>query len=113
MFGIGGAVTLPGMDGLREAVKKIPLERLLLETDAPYVKPIWELDNSTGFHKGPEHRHDTSEKVFEKWNKYNTSRNIPEYARVIAEIKGISLEKVCIQTYENALQLFHLSEHNQ
>jgi TatD DNase family protein len=38
-FGVGGNVTYPNADGLRDLVKMIPTDRLLLETDAPYLPP--------------------------------------------------------------------------
>ena len=39
-IGIGGAVTFPAADQLREAVALVPVERLLTETDAPYMTPV-------------------------------------------------------------------------
>ncbi len=82
MFGIGGAISLPGMDALRDAVKQLPLTSLLLETDAPYVRPVWETEE------------------------YNTSKNIPKIAEIIAEIKGISVDEVREQANGNAGRLF-------
>ena len=82
VFGIGGSVTLTEMEHLREAVKNMPLTSILLETDAPYVKPVWETE------------------------KYNTSKNIPRIAEVVAEIKGVTVDEVREQTNENARRVF-------
>lgn len=37
---VGGAITYPANSDIREAIKRIPLERLMLETDSPYLAPI-------------------------------------------------------------------------
>lgn len=152
MLGIGGALTLPKMSELREAVKKAPLSSLLIETDAPYVNPIWELEaleqskakameaagNSgdteaakaaaataaaggtraagagiaqalTGAPtRHPAEATPADAEIWRRWNGINTSRNIPEFVRIIAEMKGISTEKVLAQTNENAARLFRI-----
>ena len=68
-----------------EVIKKAPLDRIMTETDAPYVAPV----------------------------PYRGKRNEPLYveevARRIAAIKGISLEEVARATSENAMRLFNLS----
>ena len=87
-FGIGGCLTYEGMDHLRQAVAKLPLERILLETDAPFLPP-----------RGcPEKR--------------NTSLNLPAVIQLIAELKHCSPETVEQTTFETAEQLFcrHLTE---
>ncbi len=38
-IGVGGTLTYPKSDGLREVIKKIPMERIVLETDCPYLSP--------------------------------------------------------------------------
>lgn len=81
-LGIGGAVTWKEYFELRNTVKNIPLDRIILETDAPYVKPEW---------------------CIEKWN---TSLNIPRIAIDIAELKNISAEEVESVTTANAEKLF-------
>ena len=67
-----------------EAVKFAPLDRIMVETDAPYVAPV----------------------------PYRGKRNEPlfvrEIAKKVAELKGISYEDVARQTTENAQRLFHL-----
>jgi TatD DNase family protein len=70
---------------LGEVVREVPLERMLLETDSPYLTPAP--------HRG--------------------KRNTPGFLRLIAEkvaeIKGIDIEVVMDQTYRNALKLFQIS----
>lgn len=68
-----------------EAVKKIPLDRLLIETDAPYLAP-------------PPHRGERNEPAFVEF-----------VAQKVAEIKGISFEEVAKQTVKNTEQLFNIS----
>ncbi len=83
-LGIGGPVTFKQNEALREAVKKIPLERILIETDCPYLTPLP--------HRG--------------------KRNEPAYvhymAEMVAQIKGIPVGEVEKQTTENAIDLFSL-----
>ena len=77
-LGIGGKVTNEGNARLREAVATVPLDRILLETDAPYVLPA-------GF---PSRRND--------------STAIPIIAREVARLRGISVEEVAEVTTANA-----------
>lgn len=81
-LGIGGTSTYPSNKQLREVIKEIPLSRLLLETDAPYLSPQ------------PVRR------------EVNNSSYITYVIDNIAEIKGISREEVIKKTNENALNLF-------
>lgn len=81
--GIGGVVTFKN-SRLAEAVAKIPLDRILLETDAPYLTPVP--------YRG----------------RRNESTYIPYIAKKIAEIKAISIEEVAQITTENTLNLFSL-----
>ena len=81
--GIGGVVTFKKA-GIAEAVKTIPLERILLETDAPYLTP--------GPHRGER----------------NESAYIPLIADVLARQKGIDVEEVAAVTTQNAKRLFAL-----
>ena len=81
-FGIGGVVTFKNSKTTVEAVSKIPLERLVIETDAPYLTPT----------------------------PFRGKRNHPIYveyiAQKIAEIKGISYEEVVRVTTENARKVY-------
>jgi TatD DNase family protein len=82
---ISGIVTFKNAEDLREVVKKIPLERLLIETDSPYLAPI----------------------------PYRGKSNIPQYVRdvadYIAELKGVDKEVLYKTTSANFLRLFNKS----
>ena len=82
-LGIGGVVTFKNAT-MAEVVKAVPLERLLLETDAPYLSPVP--------HRGQR----------------NESSYIPLIAQRIAEIKGVSLAEVAEVTTASARSLFSL-----
>jgi TatD DNase family protein len=83
-IGVGGVVTFKNGRKLCETVTAIPLERIVLETDAPYLAPQP--------YRG----------------KRNSSLYIPYMAQKIAAIKGIDVEQVYEQTYENAHRLYGL-----
>ncbi len=80
---IGGVVTFKKAS-IAEDVKKIPLSRILLETDSPYLSPTP--------YRG----------------KRNDSSNIPLIASKIAELQNIDIQKVAYTTTENAKTLFRL-----
>ena len=82
MISVGGAVTYPKNKNLIDAVKKIPLEKLLIESDAPDQPPLGH---------GQEQ---------------NSSLSVLQVAARIAEIKGIGVEVVARQTTENFKTLF-------
>jgi len=81
-LGINGIVTFPKSRMLREAVREIPLERMLLETDAPFLAPVPERGR----------------------------RNEPLYVRYVAEymaqLLDLPLERLARITTENAQRLF-------
>lgn len=85
-IGITGIVTFPKSELLAEVVKNVPLDRLLLETDSPYLTPV-------------PHRGKRNEPLFTEY-----------VGRVVAKIKGVSPEDVFRQTTENAVQLFGLGK---
>ena len=68
-----------------ECVKQVPLDRILIETDSPYLSPEP--------YRG----------------KRNDSRNVIEVARKISEIKNIELEKIAKITYENAKKVYKIA----
>ena len=80
-IGIGGVLTYKKAS-IAETVKQIPLERILLETDSPYLTPV----------------------PFR--GKRNESSHIPYIADKLAELSGHSLEEVAHTTTENAQKLF-------
>jgi TatD DNase family protein len=82
-LGIGGVVTFKNAT-MAEVAKAMPLENLLLETDAPYLSPVP--------HRGQR----------------NESSYIPLIAQKIADLRGITLEEVASVTTENARRLFSL-----
>lgn len=81
--GIGGVVTFKKAS-LAEAVKKIPLDRILLETDSPYLTPVP--------YRGTR----------------NESMYIPVVAAKIAELKNISVDEVAEVTTAGARRLFKI-----
>jgi len=81
--GIGGVLTFKKA-GIAEAVRSIPLERILLETDAPYLTPV-------------PHRGERNESAY-----------IPLIAEFLARQKGVSVEEVAAVTTQNAKRLFAL-----
>lgn len=95
-LGIGGALLQDEERSapLREAVKAAPLDRILVETDAPYVLP------------GKAH---FAEDIKRKKLR-NTPLLLPLVIREIAKIKGITAEAVEQVVYENTVKLFRLEE---
>lgn len=83
-FGIGGVLTFKNAKKLKEAVAYIPLERIVLETDCPYLAP----EPNRG--------------------KRNSSLNIPYVIKALAEIKGVEEETVRQVAWENAHKLYRL-----
>lgn len=83
-IGLGGALTFKNARKAVEVAQMLPLDRLLLETDCPYMAPV----------------------PFR--GKRNYSGYIPYIAEKIAEIKGIDTQTVLDITSENAKKLFDL-----
>lgn len=83
-IGLGGVVTFKNAKKTVEVAKKVPLDRLLIETDCPYMTPV----------------------------PYRGKRNHPKYvyyvAEKLAEIKGLAVEEIINQTYENGRRLFKI-----
>jgi len=83
-LGIGGTITYERAHKTREAVKRMPLESLLLESDAPDMP----LQGKQGQRNSPE--------------------NIPLIAQALAELRGESVQLIAEQTTRNAQTLFKL-----
>jgi len=77
-----GIITFKNAETLRETVKKIPIENILIETDSPYLAPV------------------------PNRGKLNEPSNVKYVAEKIAELKGISIEDVAEITTNNFFKLF-------
>lgn len=86
MMSVNGMITFKKSDNVREFQKIIPDDRLLLETDSPYLAPVP--------YRGQE----------------NTPAFIPVIAQYVAEQRGISLEKLAEITSGNARRFFRIPE---
>ncbi len=86
MISLGGPVTFKNAKAPKEVAAEIPLNKLLIETDAPYLTP----------------------------HPYRGKRNEPVYVTLVAEeiasIKGITVEEVAAATTANAKSLFKINE---
>jgi TatD DNase family protein len=82
---LGGPVTFKNAKKPKEVAKEVPLDKLLIETDCPYLAP----------------------------HPYRGKRNEPAYVKLvaeqIAELKGISLADVAKKTTENAKKIFDIN----
>jgi TatD DNase family protein len=89
LISIPGTVTFPGNESLREVVRGMRTEHLLLETDCPYLAPV----------------------------PYRGKRNEPGYVRLVAEkvaeLKGLSLEDIGRITSLNAERLFGINNEEE
>ena len=81
-----GIVTFKNAEELRSVVKNVPLDRILIETDSPYLAPVP--------YRG----------------KPNEPKYVPEVARCIAELKGVSIEEIADITTRNYRTLFNRNE---
>lgn len=79
-----GPITFKNAKNSLESVKMVPMDKILIETDSPYLTP----EPNRG--------------------KRNDCRNVKYVAQKIAEIKGINIEEVAIKTYENAKKIFEI-----
>ena len=85
LISIPGTVTFRNADAFRDVVARLPLEGLLVETDAPYLAPM------------------------PLRGKRNEPALVVHTARKVAEVKGVSFDKVAEVTTANALNLFGVS----
>lgn len=83
-FGVGGPLTYKNAEERREVVRSLPLQSLLLETDAPFLAPQAQR------------------------GRRNEPAYIPQIAQQIALVKGLSLAEVARQTTRSAFELFNL-----
>lgn len=81
-IGIGGVVTFKNARVLKEVVEALPLDKIVIETDCPYLSPA------------------------PNRGKRNTSLYLPLVVEEIARIKGMTAEEVEQVTYQNALDVY-------
>ncbi len=86
MISFAGNVTFPKAQQIRDAALEVPLDRMLIETDAPYLAPV-------------PHRGKRNEPAFVK-----------ETARKIGELRQLSMEEVGERTAANFYKFFKISE---
>ena len=79
-----GPITFKNSKNADEIIKMVPLDKILVETDSPYLSP----EPNRG--------------------KRNDSRNIKYIAQKIAEVKQMSIEEIARITYENANRVFNI-----
>ena len=86
---ISGIVTFASAKDLQDTVKQIPLDKLLIETDSPWLAPV----------------------PFR--GKKNEPKHVVEVAKFIADLKGISVEALAQHTSDNFYKLFkHVNNKN-
>ena len=77
-----GIVTFRRAEEVRDAAARVPIERLLYETDSPYLAPV------------------------PRRGKPNEPRNVVYVARLLSQIRGLSLEEFTQVVFENVMELF-------
>lgn len=85
-IGIGGVLTFKNAKKLKEVVEMLPIDRILLETDSPYLAPV------------------------PNRGKRNSSLNISYIIEEIARIKGLTEDEIERATTANAKRLYRISE---
>ena len=83
---ISGIVTFRNAEALRDVTRLIPADRLLIETDSPYLAPV-------------PHRGHQNEPAY-----------VADVAKFIAELRGVSPDTLAEQTSENFFRLFSLAQ---
>lgn len=84
LFGIGGVLTFKNAKKLKEAAAELPIERILLETDCPYLAPEP--------YRG----------------KRNSSLYLPQVVAALAEIKGLTCQEIEDITWHNGCRFYGL-----
>ena len=84
MLSFAGNITFPKLQNIRDAAAMAPMDRMFIETDAPYLAPV-------------PHRGRRNEPAF-----------VVEVARQIGELRGLSGDEIGRQTSENFRRFFHL-----
>jgi TatD DNase family protein len=86
LISFAGNITFPKAQQIRDAARQVPLERMLIETDSPYLAPV-------------PHRGKRNEPAFVK-----------ETARRLGDLRGLSAEEIGQQTSNNFYNFFKLAE---
>ena len=79
-----GPITFKNSKNAPEIIKMVPMDKILIETDSPYLSP----EPNRG--------------------KRNDCRNVKYVAQKIADVKELTLEEVAQKTYENAMRIFNI-----
>lgn len=85
-IGVGGVLTFKNGRKLKETVEYVPMDRIVLETDCPYLSPV----------------------PFR--GKRNSSLHLPYVVEELARIKGLEVQEVEQITWENACRLYRMEE---
>lgn len=85
-LGIGGVLTFHNAKKLKEVVEYMPMDRMVLETDCPYLSP----------------------EPFR--GKRNSSLNLPYVVEAVSQIKGLTQEEVMAATGKNARELYRIAD---
>jgi TatD DNase family protein len=86
MISFAGNVTFPKAQQIRDAALEVPLERMLIETDSPYLAPV------------------------PNRGKRNEPAFIKETARKLGELRGLAMEEIGHNTTRNFYNFFKLAE---
>jgi TatD DNase family protein len=84
MISFAGNITFPKAPSIRDAAKMVPLDRMLIETDSPYLAPI------------------------PNRGKRNEPAFVKEVAAQIGELRGLSTDEIGFETRQNFYRFFHL-----
>lgn len=85
MISFAGNITFPKAQNIRDTAREVPLDRILIETDSPFLAPV-------------PHRGQRNEPAF-----------VPEVARQIAELRGSERDEIGRRTTENFYRFFRLA----
>jgi len=86
MISFAGNVTFPKAQQIRDAAKEVPLDRMFIETDSPFLAPV------------------------PNRGKRNEPAFVKEVARQLGELRGLSTEDIGRQTAQNFYKFFKLTE---